>query len=100
MDITSRLQEKFDANAIQVVNTFGSLQWDAPPVRLSPNYLDLPANPIEDTENFAQLPKHAKLVKVAKFIHSPCAILFDALVNALPLAEGGEEAHLKQITEL
>ncbi|GAB4826604.1 Mediator of RNA polymerase II transcription subunit 21 [Ancistrocladus abbreviatus] len=94
MDIISQLQEKVDQIAILAVNTFGNLQRDAPPVRLSPNYPEPPSNPTEDTENFTELPKlmSAELVKAAK--------QFDALVNALPLGEGGEEAQLKRIAEL
>ncbi|ONI09999.1 hypothetical protein PRUPE_4G022700 [Prunus persica] len=83
MDIISQLQEQVNTIASLAFNTFGTLQRDSPPVRLSPNYPEPPANPTEDAENFAE---HAKL--------------FDALVAALPLAEGGEEAQLKRIAEL
>ncbi|GFP94187.1 mediator of RNA polymerase ii transcription subunit 21, partial [Phtheirospermum japonicum] len=78
-------------------NTFRTLQRDAPPVQLSPNYPNPPPannNGIEDATNVAELPNllSAELVKAAK--------QFDALVAALPLSEGGEEAQLKRIVEL
>ncbi|KAL9456322.1 hypothetical protein AB3S75_005530 [Citrus x aurantiifolia] len=94
MDIISQLQEQINQIAGIAFNTFGTLQRDAPPVRLSPNYPEPPANPKEDAANFAEQPKlmSAALVKAAK--------QFDALVAALPLAEGGEEAQLKRIAEL
>ncbi|KDP27991.1 hypothetical protein JCGZ_19071 [Jatropha curcas] len=91
MDIISQLQEQVDLIASLAFNTIGTLQRDAPPVRLSPNYPEPTANP---TEDFAEQPKlmSADLVKAAK--------QFDALLAALPLAEGGEEAQLKRIAEL
>lgn len=94
MDIISQLQEQVNQIAGIAFNTFGTLQRDAPPVRLSPNYPEPPANPTEDAANFAEQPKlmSAALVKAAK--------QFDALVAALPLAEGGQEAQLKRIAEL
>lgn len=114
MDIISQLQEQVNLIASLAFNTFGTLQRDAPPVRLSPNYPEPPnsnpnlnpnpnnANPnpsqqqqqSDASTNFADEPKTASaaLVKAAK--------QFDALVNALPLAEGGEEAQLKRIAEL
>ncbi|KAL9452769.1 hypothetical protein AB3S75_008540 [Citrus x aurantiifolia] len=94
MDIISQLQEQINQIAGIAFNTFGTLQRDAPPVRLSPNYPEPPANPTEDAANFAEQPKlmSAALVKAAK--------QFDALVAALPLSEGGEEAQLKRIAEL
>ncbi|KAI4378968.1 hypothetical protein MLD38_016381 [Melastoma candidum] len=94
MDIISQLQEQVNNIASIAFNTFGTLQRDAPPVRLSPNYPDPAANPAEDVSTFAEQPKlmSAALVKAAK--------QFDSLVAALPLAEGGEEAQLKRIAEL
>ncbi|CAL9015174.1 unnamed protein product [Prunus brigantina] len=94
MDIISQLQEQVNTIASLAFNTFGTLQRDSPPVRLSPNYPEPPANPTEDAENFAEQAKlmSAALVKAAKQV--------DALVAALPLAEGGEEAQLKRIAEL
>ncbi|KAL8140201.1 hypothetical protein V2J09_006222, partial [Rumex salicifolius] len=95
MDIISQLQEQVNTIASLAFNTFGTLQRDATPVRLSPIYPEPPpANPPEETPNTAEQPKEmsAALVKAAK--------QFDALVNALPLTEGGEEAQLKRITEL
>ncbi|KAK4858499.1 hypothetical protein QYF36_017360 [Acer negundo] len=96
MDIISQLQEQVNQIAGVAFNMFGTLQRDAPPVRLSPNYPEPPAaaNPTEDSANFAEQPKlmSAALVKAAK--------QFDALVAALPLSEGGEEAQVKRIAEL
>ncbi|KAL9243515.1 hypothetical protein vseg_017391 [Gypsophila vaccaria] len=109
MDIISQLQEQVNVIASLAFNTFGTLQRDAPPVRLSPNYPEppkpnpssLPPPPQQPPEkeemkeeDFADEPRKASvaLVKAAK--------QFDALVNALPLAEGGEEAQLKRIADL
>ncbi|KAL6659492.1 hypothetical protein ACP70R_003532 [Stipagrostis hirtigluma subsp. patula] len=44
MDIISQLQEQLNEMAMVAVNTFGTLQRDAPPVRLSNSYPD-PLNP-------------------------------------------------------
>ncbi|XP_009631412.1 mediator of RNA polymerase II transcription subunit 21 isoform X2 [Nicotiana tomentosiformis] len=95
MDIISQLQEQVNTIAALAFNTFGTLQRDAPPVRLSPNYPEPPpANPTEDATNVAEQPKQmsAAFVKAAK--------QFDALVAALPLSDGAEEAQLKRIAEL
>uniref|UniRef100_A0A6P3ZSA0 Mediator of RNA polymerase II transcription subunit 21 n=1 Tax=Ziziphus jujuba TaxID=326968 RepID=A0A6P3ZSA0_ZIZJJ len=94
MDIISQLQEQVNTIAALAFNTFGTLQRDAPPVRLSPSYPEPPAVPSEDAAKFAEQPKlmSAALVKAAK--------QFDALVAALPLSDGGEEAQLKRIAEL
>ncbi|KAM5586289.1 hypothetical protein ABKV19_005277 [Rosa sericea] len=94
MDIISQLQEQTNKIAALTFNTFGTLQRDSPAVKLSPNYPEPPANPTEDAANFAEQPKlmSAALVQAAK--------QFDALVAALPLADGGEEAQLKRIAEL
>lgn len=97
MDIISQLQEQVNTIAELAYNTFGTLQRDAPPVRLSPNYPEPPANSASTAEDAALLAEQPKmmsagLVKAAKE--------FDSLVAALPLAEGGEEAQLKRIAEL
>ncbi|KAK1283609.1 Mediator of RNA polymerase II transcription subunit 21 [Acorus calamus] len=94
MDIISQLQEQVNTIATLAFNSFGTLQRDAPPVQLSPNYPEPVAKPTEDVINVAEHPKimSAALVKAAK--------QFDLLVSALPLSEGGEEAQLKQIAEL
>ncbi|XP_076925716.1 mediator of RNA polymerase II transcription subunit 21-like [Bidens hawaiensis] len=107
MDIISQLQEQVNTIAAIAFNTFGTLQRDAPPVRLSPNYPEpppataptaaAPSNPTTEespSNNIAETPKllSAELVKAAK--------QFDALVAALPFSEGGEEAQLKRIAEL
>lgn len=68
MDIISQLQEQVNTIAALAFNTFGTLQRDAPPVRLSPNYPDPPANPTDETINIAEQPKlmSSALVKAAK----------------------------------
>ncbi|URE02690.1 hypothetical protein MUK42_19217 [Musa troglodytarum] len=94
MDIISQLQEQVNAMALLALNTFGTLQRDAPPVRLSPNYPEPATNPssAEETLDIVEQPKmmSTALVQAAK--------KFDALVAALPLS--GEEAQLKRIAEL
>lgn len=94
MDIISQLQEQANTISSLAFNSFGTLQRDAPPVRLSPNYPEPPPIPSENAADIAEQPKtmSASLVKAAK--------QFDALVAALPVAEGGEEAQLKRIAEL
>ncbi|KAJ7974500.1 mediator of RNA polymerase II transcription subunit 21-like [Quillaja saponaria] len=96
MDIISQLQEQVNSIAALAFNTIGTMQRDAPPVRLSANYPEPPpsANPTEETAIFSEQPKlmSAALVKAAK--------QFDALVAALPISEGGEEAQLKKIADL
>ncbi|KAF5207085.1 Mediator of rna polymerase ii transcription subunit [Thalictrum thalictroides] len=107
MDIISQLQEQANTIASLAFNTFGTLQRDAPPVRLSPNYPEPPApaaaNPRAENAaaaaaasatEIAEQPKlmSAALVKAAK--------QFDALVAALPVSEGAEEDQLKRIAEL
>ncbi|KAJ6817024.1 mediator of RNA polymerase II transcription subunit 21 [Iris pallida] len=93
MDIISQLQEQVNTIAFTMLNTFGTLQRDAPAVRLSPNYPEPAANASEETVNTAEQAKimSAALVQAAK--------KFDALVAALPLS-GGEEAQLKRLQEL
>ncbi|XP_072967437.1 mediator of RNA polymerase II transcription subunit 21 isoform X2 [Typha angustifolia] len=92
MDIISQLQEQVNTIALLALNTFGTLQRDAPPVRLSFDYPEPATNPSEETINISEHPKTmgAALVQAGK--------KFDALVAALPLS--GEEAQLKRIAEL
>ncbi|CAD5172270.1 unnamed protein product, partial [Musa acuminata subsp. malaccensis] len=94
MDIISQLQEQVNTMALLALNTFGTLQRDAPPVRLSPNYPEPATNPssAEETLDIVEQPKmmSTALVQAAK--------KFDTLVAALPLS--GEEAQLKRIAEL
>ncbi|GAA0146400.1 DNA-directed RNA polymerase [Lithospermum erythrorhizon] len=96
MDVISQLQEQLNTIASVSFNTFGTLQRDAPPDRLSVDYLEPPSNPnvTEDATTVAEQPKtmSSTLVKAAKH--------FDSLVAALPLSEGGKEAQLKRIAEL
>ncbi|KAJ7974499.1 mediator of RNA polymerase II transcription subunit 21-like [Quillaja saponaria] len=116
MDIISQLQEQVNSIAALAFNTIGTMQRDAPPVRLSANYPEPPpsANPTEETAIFSEQPKlmSAALVKAAKQMYcfpgkrkfctkqSHWTLLFDALVAALPISEGGEEAQLKKIADL
>uniref|UniRef100_A0A1D1XN65 Mediator of RNA polymerase II transcription subunit 21 n=1 Tax=Anthurium amnicola TaxID=1678845 RepID=A0A1D1XN65_9ARAE len=94
MDIISQLQEQVNLIAGLSFNTFGTLQRDAPPVKLSPNYPEPVASLSDDSLNIDEQPKlmSAALVQAAK--------QFDILVAALPLSEGGEEAQLRRIAEL
>ncbi|WVY98473.1 hypothetical protein V8G54_030624 [Vigna mungo] len=96
MDIISQLQEQVNLIAHLTFNTIGTLQRDAPPNRLSPNYPEPPTHPTEEEEGtiFSEQPKlmSSTLVKAAK--------QFDALVAVLPISESGEEEQLKRITEL
>lgn len=69
MDVISQLQEQVNTIASVAFNTFGSLQRDAPSVRLSASYPEPPpANAAEDGSNFAEQPKlmSSALVKAAK----------------------------------
>lgn len=97
MDIISQLQEQLNVISELAFNTFGTLQRDAPPVKLSPDYPDPPANPATSAEDAANFPEQAKLMSSALV---KAAKQFDTLVAALPLSEGGEEAQLKRIAEL
>lgn len=53
MDIISQLQEQLNDMAMVAVNTFGTLQRDAPPVRLSNSYPD-PLNPNPNPDDPSQ----------------------------------------------
>lgn len=70
MDIISQLQEHLNTMASLAFNTFGTLQRDAPPVRLSPNYPEPPITKAaeDDAADLAEQPKlmSADLVKAAK----------------------------------
>ncbi|KAL5140030.1 Mediator of RNA polymerase II transcription subunit 21 [Glycine soja] len=68
MDIISQLQEQVNLIAHLAFNTVGTLQRDAPPNRLSPNYPEPPAHATEDGSNFSEQPKlmSTTLVKAAK----------------------------------
>lgn len=70
MDIISQLQEQVNKIASIAFNTFGTLQRDAPPVRLSTSYPEPPSNPSgsEETVNIAEQTKvmSAALVHAAK----------------------------------
>jgi hypothetical protein len=69
MDIISQLQEQANTIAALAFNTFGTLQRDAPPVRLSPNYPEPPPITAEDAAvNVSEQPKplSAALIKAAK----------------------------------
>ncbi|KAK8958845.1 Mediator of RNA polymerase II transcription subunit 21 [Platanthera guangdongensis] len=72
---THLMQEQVNSIALIALNTFGTLQRDAPPVRLSPNYPEPPANPTE-TINTTEQPKEmsAALVQAAKKV---CIKIFE-----------------------
>lgn len=55
MDIITQLQEQLNEMAMLAVNTFGTLQRDAPPVRLSNSYPD-PLNPNPNPDDPASKP--------------------------------------------
>ncbi|CAM8988192.1 unnamed protein product [Rhodiola kirilowii] len=116
MDIISQLQEQANTIAAMAFNTFGTLQRDAPPVRLSADYPEPPTSaasvhvPPADAAA-AAAPAAAKSgedaaasiaeeTKVMSAALVKAAKQFDVLVAALPLDEGGEEAQLRRITEL
>ncbi|TYH67563.1 hypothetical protein ES332_D06G196300v1 [Gossypium tomentosum] len=96
MDIISQLQEQVNSIASLTFNTFGTLQRDAPPVRLSPNYPEPPPKPTEDSANFADQPKlmSAALVKAAKQAEN------DAVGQELQKQLEAAEKELKQVQEL
>ncbi|KAG2576556.1 mediator of RNA polymerase II transcription subunit 21-like [Panicum virgatum] len=123
MDIITQLQEQLSDMAMVAVNTFGPLQRDAPPDRLSSSYPD-PLNPNPKPEEDAKpqapaqpgaapapapapppalppqppaldLAEHPKAMSHALVL---AAKRFDALVAALPLSS--EEDQLKRIQEL
>uniref|UniRef100_A0A0A9E0W0 Mediator of RNA polymerase II transcription subunit 21 n=1 Tax=Arundo donax TaxID=35708 RepID=A0A0A9E0W0_ARUDO len=120
MDIITQLQEQLNEMAMVAVNTFGTLQRDAPPVRLSNTYPDpLNPNPSPDDASKPQvqpnpgaappqaqppappqppaldLAEHPKAMSHALVL---AAKKFDALVAALPLSS--EEDQLKRIQDL
>uniref|UniRef100_A0ACD6AAU4 Uncharacterized protein n=1 Tax=Avena sativa TaxID=4498 RepID=A0ACD6AAU4_AVESA len=125
MDIISQLQEQLNEMAMVAVNTFGTLQRDAPPVRLSSSYPD-PLNPNPNPADPASQPQAppapgAAVAAAAAAAPPPqvppqpaldlaeqpkamghalvlAAKKFDALVAALPLSS--EEDQLKRIQEL
>uniref|UniRef100_A0A0D9X452 Mediator of RNA polymerase II transcription subunit 21 n=1 Tax=Leersia perrieri TaxID=77586 RepID=A0A0D9X452_9ORYZ len=127
MDIISQLQEQLNEMAMVAVNTFGTLQRDAPPVRLSNNYPD-PLNPAAANPNtddpaaqpqpgaaaaaaavaagaapppVPQAPPALDLTEQPKAMSHALVLAakkFDALVSALPLSS--EEDQLKRIKEL
>ncbi|RCV30185.1 hypothetical protein SETIT_6G073700v2 [Setaria italica] len=120
MDIITQLQEQLSEIAMLAVNTFGTLQRDAPPDRLSTSYPD-PLNPNpkpeEDAKPQVQAPPGAApaqaqppappqapaldLAEQPKAMSHALVLAakkFDALVAALPLSS--EEDQLKRIQEL
>uniref|UniRef100_A0ACD5WVE7 Uncharacterized protein n=3 Tax=Avena sativa TaxID=4498 RepID=A0ACD5WVE7_AVESA len=127
MDIISQLQEQLNEMAMVAVNTFGTLQRDAPPVRLSSSYPD-PLNPNPNPADPASQPQAppapgaaaaaaaappppqptqvppqtaldlAEQPKAMSHALVLAAKKFDALVAALPLSS--EEDQLKRIQEL
>ncbi|KAL3679824.1 hypothetical protein R1sor_022780 [Riccia sorocarpa] len=94
MDIIAQLQDQVNKIAYIAFNTVGSLQRDAPPARLSQNYPEPPELSAEALATINNEPKEA----ATSFMEG--VKQFDALVAALPLNDGGEEAQLKKIAEL
>ncbi|KAL2607414.1 hypothetical protein R1flu_025987 [Riccia fluitans] len=94
MDIIAQLQDQVNKIAYIAFNTVGSLQRDAPPARLSQNYPEPPEPSAEALATINNEPKEAAIAFMQGVKQ------FDALVGALPLSEGGEEAQLKKIAEL
>lgn len=78
MDVISQLQEQVNKISSIALNTFGTLQRDAPPVRLSPSYLEPASNPSDDSVNIAEQPKvmSSALVHAAKQVCSLISTTF------------------------
>ncbi|EFJ06020.1 hypothetical protein SELMODRAFT_111729 [Selaginella moellendorffii] len=113
MDIITQLQDQVNKIAFLAFNSVGSLQRDAAPVRLSQNYPDpqalapgappLPGQQQQQQQQAQQSQQPQQQQEQAPEMASTlvqAAKQFDALVAALPIAEGGEEAQLKRIAEL
>ncbi|WVZ95196.1 hypothetical protein U9M48_040991 [Paspalum notatum var. saurae] len=110
MDIITQLQEQLNEMSVVAFNTFGTLQRDAPPDRLSSSYPDpLNPNPNPKTEEDAKTqqppappqPPTLDLAEQPKAMSHALVLAakkFDALVAALPLSS--EEDQLKRIQEL
>ncbi|XP_021320992.1 mediator of RNA polymerase II transcription subunit 21 isoform X2 [Sorghum bicolor] len=116
MDIITQLQDQLDEMAVLAVNTFGTLQRDAPPDRLSNSYPD-PLNPNPKPEDVSTKPQVqgqpgapppaqaqppapdlSEQPKAMSHALVLAAKKFDALVAALPLSS--EEDQVKRIQEL
>jgi len=78
MDRVSQLQEQVNLIAHLASNAVGTLQRDAPPNQLSPNYLEPPAHTTVDGAKFSEQSKlmTSTLMKVAKQV---CIPLFSSL---------------------
>ncbi|XP_066330512.1 mediator of RNA polymerase II transcription subunit 21 [Miscanthus floridulus] len=121
MDIITQLQDQLDEMAVLAVNTFGTLQRDAPPDRLSSSYPDpLNPNPKPEDDSKPQVqaqpgapppppppaqaqaqppaPDLSEQPKAMSHALVLAAKKFDALVAALPLSS--EEDQVKRIQEL
>lgn len=83
MDIISQLQAQVNTIAALAFSTFGSLQRDAPPVRLSPNLPEPLVVPAEDASKFAEQPRlmSANLVKGARQVNDFIYLNMDILHN-------------------
>lgn len=91
MDIIAQLQEHATAIAYIAFNAVGTIQRDAPPSQLAPDYPKPAATgPAQDQDQ----PKEMATAFVQAVQR------FDALVTALPDLDGGEEAQVKRIAEL
>uniref|UniRef100_A0A804NN68 Mediator of RNA polymerase II transcription subunit 21 n=1 Tax=Zea mays TaxID=4577 RepID=A0A804NN68_MAIZE len=121
MDIITQLQDQLDEMAVLAVNTFGTLQRDAPPDRLSSSYPDpLNPNPKPEDDSKPQVqaqpgapppppaqaqaqaqPPAPDLTEQPKAMSRALVLAakkFDALVAAVPLSS--EEDQVKRIQEL
>lgn len=90
MDIIAQLQEHASAIAFIAFNAAGTIQRDAPPSQLAPDY----PKPAGVSTEVLEQPKEMATAFVQAVKR------FDALVSALPDIEGGEEAQMKRIAEL
>lgn len=94
MDIIAQLQEHASKIAYIAFNAAGTIQRDAPPSQLFQDYPRPPAVSTDALTTVVEQPKEM----AAAFVDA--VKQFDALVAALPVIGGGEEAQYKRIAEL
>jgi len=94
MDIIAQLQEHASKIAYIAFNAAGTIQRDAPPSQLFQDYPRPPAVSADALTTVVEQPKEM----AAAFVDA--VKQFDALVAALPVIGGGEEAQYKRIAEL
>ncbi|KMZ73460.1 Mediator of RNA polymerase II transcription subunit 21 [Zostera marina] len=95
MDIITQLQDQVNTIASIAFNTFGTLQRDAPPMRLSSNYPEPAPSSTNPTEQPPDLTEQTMNMSTA-LVQS--AKTFDFLVAALPLSD--EKAQFEKIAQL